>query len=88
MNTWHQWLVSIDQMINASPLFRGWADETLSARAYRCHAKRKFWYYFMKLIDALFFWQNHHCRDSYLAEQERRQLPPEYRDDLWEDSRN
>ena len=81
-----QFLIALDQLLNA--LFNGWADETLSARAYRRHAKKTRWYITVKLIDGIFFWQNHHCRNSYLAEQERRQLPPEYRDEQKEDLRN
>lgn len=29
--------------------------------------------------DALFFWQDAHCFESYLSEKERKQLPQEYR---------
>ena len=75
-----QTLIAIDQLINA--IFGGWADETISARAYRLHAKKTRWYITMRIIDAIFFWQPRHCRQSYVAEQERRQLPPEYRDEI------
>lgn len=72
----HQVLIGIDQLINT--LFAGYADETLSARAYRCRNKRN-WAVIMRLIDGLFFWQKAHCRGAYLMEIERRQLPDVYR---------
>lgn len=71
-----QILIALDQTINT--VFRGMADETLSARAFRREiqggtgrARR--------LIDALFFWQPDHCFHSWRAEFERRQLPDQYR---------
>ena len=66
-----QILIAIDQLINA--LFGGWADETLSSRAYREFPL------VAQVIDNLFFWQPEHCRDSYMSERERLQLPPELR---------
>lgn len=72
----HQVLIGIDQLINT--IFAGYADETLSARAYRCRDKRK-WALIMKLIDGAFFWQLSHCRGAYMMEIGRRQLPMEYR---------
>ena len=75
-----QTLIALDQLINA--IFAGWADETISARAYRLHAKKTRWHVTMHVIDAVFFWQTRHCMQSYVAEQKRRHLPPEYRDDI------
>lgn len=66
-----QVLIALDQMVNA--LCGGWADETISARAYRCG-----WATRTKIINALFF-DRAHCEDSYLSEKFRRQLPPAYR---------
>lgn len=67
-----QILIALDQFINT--LCGGWADETLSSRAWR--ESREL---LRRLIDALFFWQPHHCRASYESELARRQLPPEMR---------
>lgn len=69
-----QTLVALDQLINA--LLGGWADETLSSRAWRLRNKRP-WVY--RTIDTLFFWDPQHCYKSYVSEVERRQLPPELR---------
>lgn len=71
-----QVLIAIDQLFNT--IFCGMADETLSARAYRHYrdGSRKWPYH---LINALFFWQEDHCREAYESEIERSQLPPEYR---------
>jgi hypothetical protein len=65
-------LIAFDQFANA--LLGGYADETLSAYSWR----KQDWRY--KAINALFFWQSNHCRGAYDAEQNRRHLPPEYRD--------
>jgi hypothetical protein len=67
-----QVLIAIDQLGNAV-LFGGWADETISARAYRESWPSA------KYIDILFFWEDDHCMQSYISETERMQLPPEYR---------
>lgn len=73
-----QVLIAIDQVGNA--LTGGWADETLSSRAYRLRYRQpyRFWRAF---IDAIFFWQEDHCRKAYLQERHRRQFPPELRFD-------
>lgn len=71
-----QLLIAIDQLLNV--LFGGWADETLSSRAWR-------WYrddirtYPKVIIDALFFLEENHCQESYFSELKRTQLPPEMR---------
>lgn len=57
-----------------SVLTGGYADETLSARAYR----RK-WVLGQKLINMLFFWQVNHCKTAYENEIFRRHMPMEYR---------
>ena len=68
--------IAVDQLVNA--ILGGWPDESLSSRAHRldrdgvCSWPRK-------LIDALFFWQDEHCRNSYESERLGRQLPPELR---------
>ncbi len=71
-----QVLIAIDQLINAR--LGGWADETFSARCWRCRHFKKYerlvW-----LINLIFFWQVNHCRESYESEIKRRHLPVEYR---------
>jgi hypothetical protein len=66
-----QLLIALDQLANT--LLGGWADETLSSRAYRRGWAAARW------IDALFFWETEHCAASYRAERQRLQLPPEFR---------
>ena len=69
-----QFLIAVDQVFNT--LLGGMADETLSARAYRTRETnpRR-----MRVIDALFFWEDGHCYKSWLSEVERSQLPSAYR---------
>jgi len=67
-----QVLVAFDQFCNA--VFFGWADETFSSRCYREYPKMA------KVIDVLFWFDANHCRESYMSERERNQLPPEFRD--------
>lgn len=73
-----QVLVAVDQLINT--LLCGYADETLSARAYRHAEIKKDRRWPMRLVDMLFFWQDGHCKSAYLSEIERAQLPPGMRD--------
>lgn len=78
-----QLLIAVDQLVNVliTPLSPGaWADESLSSRAYRMDVAGKPWgRIFRPLIDLLFFWDPDHCRQSFVAEREGRQLPPEAR---------
>ena len=67
-----QILIAIDQLANA--VIGGWADETLSSRAWREDRRR-----LVVFIDFLFFWEENHCEASYISERERMQLPPEFR---------
>lgn len=71
-----QVLIAIDQLLNT--LLGGYADETLSSRAWRHYidGSRK---WPKILIDGLFFWQNEHCRSSYESEILRTQVPPSTR---------
>lgn len=73
-----QVLVSVDQFFNT--LLGGYADETLSARAYRHAEIKKDRRWPMALINALFFWQDEHCKHAYESELERSHLPPGMRD--------
>lgn len=72
-----QFAIALDQVANT--LVGGWADETLSARAWRCREARTHWRMAYRVINAVFFWQADHCRASYESELSRRQLPAEYR---------
>lgn len=74
----HQTAIAIDQLVNA--LCGGYADETLSARAYRRqHASEK-WRIIHRTIDGIFFWQDEHCARAWRNEVARKQLPSEYHD--------
>lgn len=71
--------IAFDQQINTL-IPGGWADETLSSRAYRIRVKgQKYWGWTANAIDMLFFWQDGHCEQSYKDEIARRQSPPEHR---------
>lgn len=71
-----QVLIALDQLANA--LLAGYADETLSARAYRLSRDRgRHWP--RRLIDALFFWDENHCEQAHLSELLRRHLPRQHR---------
>lgn len=72
--------IAIDQLLNA--LLWGWADETLSARAWRMRHKKTRWYWTVNIINGLFFWQANHCQASYESEKQQRHISPEYRRDL------
>lgn len=67
-----QILIAIDQLANA--ITGGWADETLSSRAWREDRRR-----LVVVIDCIFFWEDRHCEASYISERQRLQLPPEFR---------
>jgi hypothetical protein len=69
-------LLGIDQLANA--LLGGYADESISARAYR-NRKNAFWMQAQLLIDLLFFWSPDHCERAYWAERNQSHLPPEYK---------
>lgn len=73
---WIQILVGIDQLVNA--LLAGWADETLSARAWRCRDK-PVGRIATLIINGIFFWQQNHCKKAYDSERLRQQLPSYYR---------
>ncbi len=72
-----QFLIALDQLFNT--LIGGMADESISARAYRLAPFSTPWHIARWLIDALFFWQQDHCKDAYFSEFENKQLPGEYR---------
>lgn len=70
-----QLLIGIDQLANT--LTGGWADETLSSRAYRLAVDGTTWP--MRVIDTLFFWDKNHCESAFDSERLRLQAPPELR---------
>lgn len=73
-----QILIAIDQLANA--ITGGWADETLSSRAYRMREKKqKYWGWTANVIDAMFFFQKEHCYNSWLEEVNRQQSHPSTR---------
>lgn len=72
-----QFLIAIDQLLNT--VAGGYADETISARAYRCRHSSKFWSRIRVTIDVIFFWQDQHCFGSFVSERVRTHLPIEYR---------
>lgn len=74
-----QLLIAADQLLNTVTWIKGdgfgYADETLSARAWRLRAQSSAW----RRIDRLFFFDKDHCRTSYESEVRRKHLPSEYR---------
>jgi hypothetical protein len=71
-----QLLISVDQTINV--VLGGYADETLSSRAYRSWHKRKLFGRVLKpLIDGIFrlFGDKYHCYKAWQAEVHRKQVP-------------
>ena len=74
-----QFLIAIDQLINTIVYIKrdgfGYADEMLSARAWRLRNITKL----HRFIDRLFFWDDQHCYECFRIEVERKQLPVEYR---------
>jgi hypothetical protein len=84
MRLW-QLLIAFDQFVHCFLMLvhpRGaWADESLSARAWREGAHSKNWDRVRKALDLIFFWDKDHCQNSYASEMNRLQLAPEYRED-------
>lgn len=74
-----QLLIALDQLLNTVVWIKGdgfgFADETLSARAWRLRDQSNAW----RRIDRLLFWDPDHCRVSYESEVLRHHLPGHYR---------
>jgi len=75
-----QFGIALDQLLNTAIYLKadrrwGYADEMLSARAWRLRGKSELYIW----IDWLFMWDKDHCEECYKIELERLQLPPEYR---------
>ena len=74
----HQLGIALDQLgnifISCACGEKAWADETLSAHAWRWHLDGvRDWPY--QIIDTMLFWQKEHCRKSYDSELGGLQLP-------------
>lgn len=80
-----QVLIGLSQLGNAA--LGGYADESMSARAWRLSERGYLSGRILRrLIDALFFVitlgrQRHHCQDAYISERSRAQQHPYYRKD-------
>lgn len=68
-----QILIALDQLANT--MLGGWADETISARAWRQRHKPR-WAIARVVIDAMFFWQGGHCEKADFIEWMRLQSSP------------
>jgi len=81
--------------VTGKPQATNFADETLSAHAFRAHRRGRIWArLLMPVIDLLFAWQKPdpafrddagqvvtaHCHRAYLKERRGHGLPPEYRE--------
>ena len=69
--------IALDQLINT--IFGGWADETISSRAWRKRDDGRGWALLRRVIDCLFRRQKDHCKTAYESELQRLHLPPEMR---------
>lgn len=78
--------IALDQLFNTL-VNNGFADETLSARAYRMTDTSIGWRDVHITIDWLFklIGKSNHCYASYLAEINRSQLPKEYQVRIYAD---
>lgn len=76
-----QLAIAIDQLVNTLFFVMGdgfgMADETISARLFRCHLQGLIGDRWYRLVDALMF-DAEHCYRSWRNEIERRQLPGYY----------
>ena len=74
-----QFLIAFDQVLNTMVYIKGdgwgFADETLSARSWRLRDLSSRPY---RVINALFFWQENHCKEAYESEMNNKHLPKEY----------
>ena len=79
-----QILVSLDQFLNCvictiiEPNSKTWADCTFSAVCHIHYMKGR-WVWVRNLVNAIFFWQEDHCKEAYESELSRAHLPVEMR---------
>lgn len=72
--------IAVDQLIYVViTLGVGMPDETMSAAAYRMEKAGKLAGFFRPVIDAILWFDPDHCRQAYLSEMNKKQLPDEYR---------
>jgi hypothetical protein len=57
-------LSACSQLANAA-LLGGHPNESISGRCYR-----EGWQTAMRVVNAIFFWQSHHCRGAYASDRE------------------
>lgn len=72
--------IAFDQLFNT--LLSGYADETLSARAYRMASEtlpKRRWLIARRVIDTIFFWEKEHCFKAYVSEKQRNHFPSSYK---------
>ena len=74
-------LIGFDQLINVIFL-NGYPDETLSSHFYRWN-RDGICKYPMIILDKILFFDKNHCYESYKSEELRRQLPPEFRIEIY-----
>jgi hypothetical protein len=68
-------LIALTQFLNT--LLGGYPDESTSSRLWRLHLQGEpHGTVLAALVDALFFWQEDHCRKAYESERTRYHLPP------------
>jgi len=73
-----QVVIAVDQLVNT--VLCGWADETLSSRAWRAEQSgNPYGKVCRYLIDIIFFFDANHCYESYVSERDRTQIAPELR---------
>lgn len=76
------WLISLDQFVLSTiTLGASSPDETISAAAWRTEKKGRFIGKLIRLIFDFVFspFEKEHCRNAYLSELNKLQLPEEYR---------
>lgn len=75
-------LIAIDQLLlSLLTLGAAFPDETISSAAWRWEQQGyRFGHYLRVTIDALFFWEDDHCFNAYLAEAQRSQAPKNIKD--------
>ena len=73
--------IAFDQLLNVIFL-NGYPDETLSSRFYRWY-RDGIYKYPMIILDKILFFDKNHCYESYKSEELRRQLPPEFRIEIY-----
>lgn len=69
--------IAADRLANT--LIGGYADEMISARAWRLQSTQPRWATARKWIDRLFFWDDNHCAECFEIERARKYAPSEYK---------